>query len=313
MGGKSVDMGRSSDSTSVLARAVRTVRADGTPVYAWDQRPGRPAVRVVPLDPDCDTEHLPPDNRHAHDFWVLAYVERGGGAVGLDGKQVALRDGEVHAVAPGEVVAAESLAELTHARAWSVAFTPDAIPSLASISPLTWAHHPLLALFAADGRRGMVPEAERPRWQAWLTELDDELRHPERLGSHDAVTAILTNLLVASARLAPSAPIAPDPLVSRVFDEIERTYATKVSAGDLARTLGYTPGHLTTVIRQRTGRTLLDWLTERRLTEARRLLRETDLPLSVISTRTGLTDPGYLVRRFKSRYGTTPDRWRREA
>jgi AraC-like DNA-binding protein len=113
--------------------------------------------------------------------------------------------------------------------------------------------------------------------------------------------------------LAPSAPIAPDPLVSRVFDEIERTYATKVSAGDLARTLGYTPGHLTTVIRQRTGRTLLDWLTERRLTEARRLLRETDLPLSVISTRTGLTDPGYLVRRFKARYGTTPDRWRREA
>jgi AraC-like DNA-binding protein len=306
-------MGRSSDSVLAGGRPVRTVRADGTPVYGWVQSPGIPAVAVVPLDPDCDTAHLPPGNRHAHDFWVLAYVERGGGAVGLDGKQVALRAGEVHAVAPGEVVAAESIAELTHARAWSVAFTPDAIPSLASISPLTWAHHPLLALFAADGRRGLVPEAERSRWQAWLADLTEELRHPGRLGAHDAVTAILTNLLVASARLAPSAPIAPDPLVTRVFDEIERTYATKVSAGDLARTLGYTPGHLTTVIRQRTGRTLLDWLTERRLTEARRLLRETDLPLSVISTRTGLTDPGYLVRRFKARYGTTPDRWRREA
>lgn len=279
---------------------MRTVRADGTPVYAWDQRPGIPPVRVVPFDPDRASEHLPPDNPHAHDFWVLTYVERG-------------RGGEAHAVAPGEVVAAQSIAELTHARAWSVAFTPDAIPSLASISPLTWAHHPLLALFAADGRHAVVPEAERPRWQSWLAELADELRHPDRLGAHEAITATLTNLLVASARLAPSAPIAPDPLVSRVFDEIERTYATKVSAGDLARSLGYTPGHLTTVIRQRTGRTLLDWLTERRLTEARRLLRETDLPLSVISTRTGLTDPGYLVRRFKARYGTTPDRWRRDA
>ena len=306
-------MGRSSDSTPTLSRSVRTVRTDGTPVYRWEQSPGVPPVRVVPLDPDCDTEHLPPDNRHAHDFWVLAYIERGGGAVDLDGKQVLLRDGEVHAVAPGEVVAAESIAELTHARAWSVAFTPDAIPSLASISPLTWTHHPLLALFAADGRRAVVPEPERPRWQAWLTELADELRHPDRLGAHDAVTALLSQLLVASARLAPSTPIAPDPLVTRVFDEIERTYATRVSAGDLARSLGYTPGHLTTVVRQRTGRTLLDWLTERRLTEVRRLLRETDLPLSVISTRTGLTDPGYLVRRFKARYGVTPDRWRREA
>ncbi|NGN92919.1 AraC family transcriptional regulator [Nocardioides sp. KC13] len=306
-------MGRSSDAATPARSVLRTVRADGTPIYRWDQRPGVPPVRVVPFDPDCDTEHLPPDNRHAHDFWVLAYVERGGGPVGLDGRQVTLRDGEVHAVAPGEVVAAESIAELTHARAWSVAFTPDAIPSLASISPLTWAHHPLLALFAADGRQALVPEAERPRWQSWLAELADELQHPDRLGAPEAITAILTNLLVASARLAPSAPIAPDPLVSRVFDEIERTYATKVTAGDLARSLGYTPGHLTTVLRQRTGRTLLDWLTERRLTEARRLLRETDLPLSVISTRTGLTDPGYLVRRFKARYGTTPDRWRREA
>ncbi|WP_246088242.1 helix-turn-helix transcriptional regulator [Nocardioides albertanoniae] len=292
---------------------MRTVRADGTPVYRWEQRPGVPAVRVVPLDPRCDDDHRPPDIGHAHDFWVLAYVERGGGAVDLDGRQVVLRDGEVHAIAPGEVVAADSLAELTHARAWSVAFTPDAIPTLASISPLTWSHHPLLALFAADGRRGVVPEPDRPRWQAWLTDLSDELRHPDRLGARDAITATLTQLLVASARLAPSTPIAPDPLVGRVFDEIERTYATKVSAGDLARTLGYTPGHLTTVIRQRTGRTLLDWLTERRLTEARRLLRETDLPLSVISVRAGLSDPGYLVRRFKARYGTTPDRWRRDA
>ena len=306
-------MGRSSDSTLAGGRPVRMVRADGTPVYGWDQSPGMPPVRVVPLDPDSDVEHLPPGNRHAHDFWVLAYIESGGGAVDLDGKQVRLRAGEVHAVAPGEVVAAESIAELTHARAWSVAFTPDAIPALASISPLTWAHHPLLALFAADGRRAVVPEPDRPRWKVMLADLAEELRHPDRLGAHDAVTATLTNLLVASARLAPTVPMAQDPLVSRVFDEIERTYATKVSAGDLARSLGYTPGHLTTVIRQRTGHTLLDWLTERRLTEARRLLRETDLPLSVISTRTGLTDPGYLVRRFKARYGVTPDRWRREA
>lgn len=48
--------------------------------------------------------------------------------------------------------------------------------------------------------------------------------------------------------------------------------------------------------RRRIDRTLLEWLTERRLAEARRFLRETDLPLSIISTRTVLTDHGYLVR-----------------
>jgi AraC-like DNA-binding protein len=46
------------------------------------------------------------------------------------------------------------------------------------------------------------------------------------------------------------------------------------------------------------------------MTEVRRLLRETDLPLGVVAARTGLRDASYLVRRFRDRYGTTPQRWR---
>ena len=56
---------------------------------------------------------------------------------------------------------------------------------------------------------------------------------------------------------------------------------------------------------------LLAWITERRMTEVRRILRETDLPLGVVAYRTGLRDASYLVRRFRDRYGVTPERWRR--
>lgn len=94
-------------------------------------------------------------------------------------------------------------------------------------------------------------------------------------------------MLVAAARLAPAAPGATDPLVERVFDEIEATFRQPVSARDVARAVGYTPGHLTTVVRERTGRTLLEWITARRMTEVRRMLRETDLPLGVVAARTG--------------------------
>ena len=34
------------------------------------------------------------------------------------------------------------------------------------------------------------------------------------------------------------------------------------------------PGHLTTVVRRKTGRTVLEWIAERRMAEARRLLVE---------------------------------------
>lgn len=291
---------------------LRTVRPDGTPVYGYPRYPGRLPVRVNRIDGDAGHPHRPPDHRHAHDFLVLVYVERGGGSVELGGRRTPLRDGDLHAVPPGQAIGAATLADLEHCTAWSVAFTPDAVPALATVSPLTWAHHPLLALFDdAGAASAVVPEEERPRWSGWLTELAEELAAPDLLGARDAASALLTRVLIGAARLAPSAPAPPDPLVTRVLDEIEATFRDPVSAADVAHALGYTPGYLTTAVRERSGRTLLEWIIERRLTEVRRMLRDTDLPLAVVAARTGLRDATYLVRRFKDRYGITPDRWRR--
>jgi AraC-like DNA-binding protein len=293
------------------ASSLRTVRPDGTPVYRYQQRPGLPPISVIHFDAEADHPGLPPDHRHAHDFLVLVYVEEGGGWFAVDGARRPLRSGEVHAVPPGQVVGVAAVTELARCRGWSVAFTPDAVPALASVSPLAWAHHPLLALFAPGAGHGLVAERDRASWSGWLAELAGELADPGRLGAREAVAGLLTRILVAAARLAPAAPSRPDPVVERVFDEIEATFREPVSAGDIARALGYTPGHLTTVVRKRTGRPLLEWITERRMTEVRRMLRETDLPLEVVAARTGLRDATYLVRRFRDRYGVTPQRWRR--
>jgi len=269
-------------------------------------------VSMIRFDPASTHTDLPPEHRHAHDFLVLVYVEEGSGSFMVDGDCRSLRPGQVHAVPPGQVVGVSAASELAHCRAWSVAFTPDAVPALAAVSPLTWGHHPLLAMFAAGAGPGLVGDLDRARWSSWLTELAEELRDPCRLGTREVVAGLLTRILVGAARLAPAAsPGRSDPLVERVFNEIEVTFRGPVSVGDVARALGYTPGHLTTVVRERTGRPVLEWITERRMTEVRRMLRETDLPLDVVAARTGMREATYLVRRFRDLYGITPQRWRR--
>ena len=286
------------------------MRPDGTPVYRYEQRPGVPSVSVIRFDTEAAHAGFPPDHRHAHDFLVLVYVEDGAGSFVVDGAERVLRAGEVHAVSPGQVIGVSAVSEVARCRAWSVAFTPDAVPALAAVSPLGWGHHPLLAMFAPGAGHGQVAEPDRGRWSAWLAELAEELADPGRLGAREVVAGLLTRVLVAAARVAPARTGTPDPLVERVFDEIEATFREPVSAGDVAWALGYTPGHLTTVVRKRTGRPLLEWITERRMTEVRRMLRETDLPLGVVAARTGLRDATYLVRRFRDLYGITPQRWR---
>lgn len=312
--GGGVGRRRDDDVPRVSDARLRRVRSDGTPVYGYEQRPGRPAVGVLRLTGARHGDRGVAPDRHAHEFHVLVYVQRGESSVVVDGVERVLRDGDVAGVAPGRSVEAGAGVTPADGLAWSVHFLPDVVPALTGVSLLAWSRHPLLRVFSPpDGAdRLSVAVRERPRWDGWFEDLAEEVAHPERTGSGEAVAAGLTRILVAAARLVPGPASNPDPLVLRVFDRIEDVFAEQASAGDVARALGYTPGHLTTVVRERSGRTVGEWLTERRLVEARRLLLETDLPLGAVAARTGLRDGTYLGRRFRDRYGTPPDRWRRE-
>lgn len=53
------------------------------------------------------------------------------------------------------------------------------------------------------------------------------------------------------------------------------------------------------------------WLLARRVSEARTLLEDTDLPVEAIAARVGLTSAVNLRRRFRAQVGTTPGAYRR--
>jgi len=71
------------------------------------------------------------------------------------------------------------------------------------------------------------------------------------------------------------------------------------------------PGHLTTTVRQLTGRTVLQWIVERRMAEARRRLIDTDEDIDVLGERCGFPDPTHFIRTFRRHHQTTPQAWRR--
>jgi|SRR5215216_4640437 len=73
-----------------------------------------------------------------------------------------------------------------------------------------------------------------------------------------------------------------------VFAVIEQRFRGPLSLSDVAEAVHLSPGHLRTAVRRQTGRTVQDWIVQRRMTKARRLLVETDLGAAEVGRRIGL-------------------------
>jgi AraC family transcriptional activator of pobA len=90
-----------------------------------------------------------------------------------------------------------------------------------------------------------------------------------------------------------------EPLLVEVFGFVEERYRDPISLKDVARAVNLSPGRLTTVVKRRTGRTVQEWIAERRMAQARRLLDETDLSVEEVGHRVGHNNPTYFVRSFR--------------
>ena len=224
--------------------------------------------------------------------------------------------GVVYVVAMGATVGPESV-ECTD-DGIVVFFDPAAVGDDGASPWLSWRSHPLLCLFLHERDDGLLrielPVADRPAFFNILDAMKTELAQRQD-GDREAVSALLTLLLVKLTRLA-TVTIGglrheDEPLLAEVFATIDRRFTETLSLREVAREVSVSAGHLTTVVRRRTGRTVVEWITQRRMGEARRLLTDTRLTITEIGQRVGLPDAAYFTRQFRQAHGTSPSQWRK--
>lgn len=266
------------------------------PTYHYPTGADVPPVSLVRASQDNVLERGP----HKHTFPALWCAP----GVGL-----------VYVAAAGEVLDTEQVART--ADGVGVFFDPAALGGDTLPPWPAWRAHPLLFPFLHGQSGGLLklrlPEERRPVWATTIQAIETELA-ARREGYRHASVALLTLLLIDVARLAGDVVEdlrrSGEPLLADVFAVIDRRHTGPLSLRDVAGEVGMTPGHLTTVVRRRTGRTVQEWIIERRMAEARSLLAETRLPVAEVARRVGITDPGYFSRLFRRLHGTTPRTWR---
>ncbi len=122
---------------------------------------------------------------------------------------------------------------------------------------------------------------------------------------------IFIDQLIKDNHLESISSIFPNnPKLNEVFQFIEANYQQPITLYDVAQAVGYSSAYLTDLVRRQTGKTVNQWIVERRIAEARRLLLETNQAANEIALSVGYQNEGHFFRQFRQYHGTTPQVWR---
>ncbi len=118
--------------------------------------------------------------------------------------------------------------------------------------------------------------------------------------------ALLGRLRAGLEQPTPDREVGP-PLLRRCHELIESHYARlDFSVEWLASALGCSADHLSRIFRRRTGLRLMEFVHDRRVAQARKLLRESTLRVAEVAWVCGFSRPSYFNRIFRARTGMTP-------
>lgn len=106
-------------------------------------------------------------------------------------------------------------------------------------------------------------------------------------------------------------PAKTPALVKAVVDYVAANLGRPIRLQDIAGAVFVSPYHLSRTFKQLTGRSLVDYIQERRLTKAEEILLTTELTITEVAGLVGFSDAAYFATCFKNRTGCSPMQFRK--
>jgi AraC family transcriptional regulator, transcriptional activator of pobA len=279
---------------------------------AVDRLPGAGAsLEVVVLedasygaDTDCG-----PRRPHRHDYHELIWTRCGSGHHLIDGDVSVVEPETVTLIGRGQVHVFERAGGLHGA---VVRFGDELLAggSAARANP-AW-------LLGGRGRRTVaVPTGDIARLESVIDALAAETRRPADSRSVEIQRHLLSGLLLwverwyeATRTQQRESDDAELQLYRRFVELLERDFARHHDAVHYADELRVPQAVLSKALSHITGRGTKELITDRRMLEAARLLRFSDLSVGEVAFRAGFSDQLYFSRAFKRHNGEAPMAYR---
>ena len=228
--------------------------------------------------------------------YLIHYVASGCGVLSAENREYPVSAGQAFLIYPGEVTVYQADRLRPWHYAWAGYMGPDA-------ETLT-----RLAGFSAEKRVLMVAHPDAA-WDALTRLCADAARL--RLGQLAALGGLYRFLALIAPEKDDAAVAGPSPHYEKALWFMRGAYMRDVSVQEIADFTGLSRSQLFRVFEKACGQSPKQALMELRLTQARRMLRESGLSAEKIAYSVGFHTASQLGAAFRARYGVTPGEYRR--
>lgn len=122
----------------------------------------------------------------------------------------------------------------------------------------------------------------------------------------------LLNLLLSQFPQGTVGNAAQNHILSHAVVYLRRHYAGDVSSAEVAAACHCSVSTLSHLFKQKMGVSIRRYLHDLRMADAKRLLRDTELPINAVSDLLGYGNPNYFCNVFRGETGTAPTRFREQ-
>lgn len=230
-----------------------------------------------------------PEGAHGHDFIELVYITAGDSLQLVDGAEYQVRRGDLIFINYG---ATHAFVPKDGFRYINICFLPELLSeAITRENALA-----LLSLTAFDelrqernGGKLSFRDAEREEVEFILSAM---LRHRQQNGLYadrileHYLNILLTKMLQAASQALPESGDLWEELEQYIGDNLQEALSLEV----LASRCFYNPSYFSRIFKQKMGCSFSEYIRDKRISEAKRLLRETDLSMEEIAVAVGYSD-----------------------
>ena len=133
----------------------------------------------------------------------------------------------------------------------------------------------------------------------------------EQLSSIQSVENLMLEMFRSYCRLVKNHSTKKySPLVQKIITFVDYDLTANLSLNSLAGMLNVNASYLSSRFKKETGETLTDYVNNKRITQAKRLLKTTNLQIQTVAQYCGILDLHYFSKLFKKYTGLTPKEYR---